>query len=509
MVYPASKPARLYPGQVNSPQTTLAAAIDADDTTINVTDATVLPPSGSTPNILVLGEGSDAEAILFPTVPSGNSFAGVTRGFQGTAKSWGIGTAVSRLHTAYDWDSIRQNFEDLTVISGTCGANLQAYQICYLNPTTNTWFVAASSTNTAGFRGYLLAMAVESKLTGQTIKLCLRGQVQATTALWQYYVGKMVYLVSAGGVSDTAFPGRRIPVGYVLTSDTILFDPTGAIGEPVGVSTVDAAGFIVSVDSDTQDTPSSLSVLNYSIGSYNLLNQIYVCGHFNSHQGTTWTALVNSGTGLAPDATSLPFDGESGSVAVGDFIKIDNEIMRVSSINSGVSPFTVVRGVKGTLAQYHDDNAAIAKTHGIRVEILRYAAYSGYAVVWSKSGIRAFSSTLRESISQGAYLAKLNADPSLSEIEQVYIGDYLYTADRLLGDQVNNDYDNCIYTSDPINAANSGTVVYGVDVSNLAAITYGFTTTEPPSILVRVNIDEKIAADTDVGVGFQFTRICL
>jgi hypothetical protein len=299
-------------------------------------------------------------------------------------------------------------------------------------------------------------------------------------------------------------------VGYVLATDTILFDPTGQKGEPCGLSTIDADGYIATVDSDTQDTPTSLNIENYNIGTYNQLHQVVVCGHFNSHQGTTWTALVNSGTGVAPDATSLPFDGESGSVAVGDFIKIDNEIMRVSDINGGSSPFTVVRGVKGTLAQYHDDNAAIAKTHGIRVEILRYATYSGYAVVWSKSNIRAFSSTLRESISQGAYLAKLNADPTgFTGMKQVYIDGNLYTVDRLLGDQANNDYDNSIYTSDEINAADSGDAVLGIDVSDVSVTTYGFSTSQPPYFLIRINIDEKISVDTDVGIGVQFTRIAL
>ena len=98
----------MYQGVVNSPQTELAAPIDATQDTIPLLDASVLPPA---PNLATLGSGENAETVLYTGV-DGNMLIGVTRGFQGTAKAWAAGTKVARLFTAYDWDSARQNIED-------------------------------------------------------------------------------------------------------------------------------------------------------------------------------------------------------------------------------------------------------------------------------------------------------------------------------------------------------------------------------------------------------------
>lgn len=99
----------MYPGQPNSPQTELAADITAEDTTIPLLNAAALPPA---PNLAVIGTGEDAETVLY-TGKSGNNLTGVTRGFQGAAKAWVQGTKVARNFTAYDYDALRQNVEDV------------------------------------------------------------------------------------------------------------------------------------------------------------------------------------------------------------------------------------------------------------------------------------------------------------------------------------------------------------------------------------------------------------
>src|SRR5690606_29264219 len=98
----------MYPGKVNSPQTELASAIDDEQTTIPLLDASVLPDP---PNLCTIGTGEDAETVLY-TGKSGNNLTGVTRGFQGTAKAWVQGTKVARNFTAYDYDALRENLED-------------------------------------------------------------------------------------------------------------------------------------------------------------------------------------------------------------------------------------------------------------------------------------------------------------------------------------------------------------------------------------------------------------
>ena len=96
----------LYPGKVNSPLTALSEGIDDSQETVPLEDASKLPDA---PNIATIGRGEEAETIKYEG-KDGDTLTGVTRGFQGTAKSWDSGTVVVRVLTAYDWDGIRQNF---------------------------------------------------------------------------------------------------------------------------------------------------------------------------------------------------------------------------------------------------------------------------------------------------------------------------------------------------------------------------------------------------------------
>ena len=99
----------MYPAQVNSRQTEIAAAIDAMQVTIPLVDASLVPDA---PNLLTIGTDESAETILY-TGKSGNDLTGVTRGFQGTADSWAVGTKVARYFTAYDHDSLVNNVGEL------------------------------------------------------------------------------------------------------------------------------------------------------------------------------------------------------------------------------------------------------------------------------------------------------------------------------------------------------------------------------------------------------------
>jgi hypothetical protein len=134
----------MYPGMVNSPELTLTSLISAVTTTIEVTGdvATKLPAA---PNLFVIGTGEDCETILYPTDAVLNVFSGVTREFQGTAKEWALGTVVSRNFTAYDYDALRQNIDELhyqkTVTISPVGGDYHTIQAALdANPTTYTLF---------------------------------------------------------------------------------------------------------------------------------------------------------------------------------------------------------------------------------------------------------------------------------------------------------------------------------------------------------------------------------
>jgi len=98
----------MYPGQANSPQTELSAAIDSTQTTIPVLNASALP---SAPNLVTIGIDDTAETVKY-TGKSGNDLTGCVRGFQGAAKGWSAGTKLARNFTAYDYDALRQNVEE-------------------------------------------------------------------------------------------------------------------------------------------------------------------------------------------------------------------------------------------------------------------------------------------------------------------------------------------------------------------------------------------------------------
>lgn len=497
----------MYPGKVNSPSTALSAAILAGTTTISVADSTDLPAA---PNEMTIGPGEDAETILFHTDASANSFAGVTRAFQGVAKAWPINSPVARRHTAYDYDALRQNLQDMTLLSGTAGENLTQYQVCYLDPAAGTWKVANTSYYAQGMTGQMLAMALETKSTGQTVTLALRGIIEAGSSLWSSYVNKMVYLTYAGAFSNVATTGRRVPIGVVLSATQILFDPTLTIVEPCHPFDTDVLGNHTIVASATQDSITEFYVKSLPMGTFNLLTKLKVCGHFTSHTGAIWTAAVNSGTGISPTATSIPYDGSAGTIATNDYIKIDNEIMKVTDANGGSSPLTVTRAVKGTRATYHDDNASIEKTHGIRIEVYKSGTAYGSNLVYSKSNIHALSTTLRASITNGDYLAKLNADPSgFTNMDEAIIDGNIYSVNKLVGNVADDTYDNSIFTSDPINAADSSDPVYGVDVTDISAIGSGVWETDQYGYLIRVSIDEHISSNVDVFIGLAGTRLTI
>lgn len=103
----------MYPGSVNSKQTELAQAINETQTTFTVLDGTVLPPA---PNVLTLGTDESAETVLY-TGLSGNTVSGVIRGFEGTAKSWTVGTKLARYFTAYDHNAFLNNILEAKTVA--------------------------------------------------------------------------------------------------------------------------------------------------------------------------------------------------------------------------------------------------------------------------------------------------------------------------------------------------------------------------------------------------------
>lgn len=102
--------ATMYPGQINSPSTTLSGALSSTGTTANVTDASVLPTTVPFP--LTIGIDSAQSETVLVTAINGNALT-VTRGWDGTASGWAVDTPCARTFTARDLNDLQNNVNAL------------------------------------------------------------------------------------------------------------------------------------------------------------------------------------------------------------------------------------------------------------------------------------------------------------------------------------------------------------------------------------------------------------
>lgn len=112
----------MYPGMVNSPETTITNGINESDTIIYVLDPARVPEP---PNLMTLGTGTNAETVK--VLEMNDNAITVERGFQGIPKAWPAGTVIARNFTAYDYDTLKENIEDLEATKETpAGAQAKA-----------------------------------------------------------------------------------------------------------------------------------------------------------------------------------------------------------------------------------------------------------------------------------------------------------------------------------------------------------------------------------------------
>ena len=103
----AQKP--MYYGSPYSPQTSLASAIGAADTSITLADASILPEP---PNYITIGSYGDnnCETVLYQ-VRNGNTLSGLTRGVEGSPSTHNAGDPVASYITAALINNIIDNVD--------------------------------------------------------------------------------------------------------------------------------------------------------------------------------------------------------------------------------------------------------------------------------------------------------------------------------------------------------------------------------------------------------------
>lgn len=99
----------MYAPQANSPTTSTVGNISSSATSVTVLDASVLP---SPPMLLVLGGDTENSETVLCTAVSSNTLT-ITRAIEGTARAWAGGTAIGRLFTAKDLQTVQNNITAL------------------------------------------------------------------------------------------------------------------------------------------------------------------------------------------------------------------------------------------------------------------------------------------------------------------------------------------------------------------------------------------------------------
>jgi hypothetical protein len=274
-----------------------------------------------------------------------------------------------------------------------------------------------------------------------------------------------------------------------------------------GESTITAESFSTDVAHATTDADAGKAFTIASFPTHAQIKKIRIRADFTAgQQSNTGSALINDGTGVAPADTSIAYDGDSPTdlFAVDDQILIDSERMDVTGVDTGTNTLTVTKGIKGTMAAYHDDNVVITKgNHGIRVVLFKDSSKKYSERIIELSSMMTYKGVTDAAISANDDYFGLTAD-----IQNLGNGDFLViedTAEEICKVQnVNHDvasatYDYTIFVQDDL-AAHDITkdvkklIIFDLDVpySSGAGTLYG-----------TVFVDEKIAATVNVKIEIE------
>ena len=318
-------------------------------------------------------------------------------------------------------------------------------------------------------------------------------------------------------VDKTIISGKgsvtAVDTDYVLIGDTsdsnnlkkaLVSDLTGA------GTTITAESFSSSPAHLTTDQDAGKSFTISSFPTHAQIKKISIRADFTAgQQSNTGSALINDGTGIAPADTSIVYDGDSPTdlFAIDDQILIDSEKMDVTGVDTGTNTLTVTRGIKGTMAAYHDDNVVITKlNHGIRVVLFKDSSKKYSERIIELSSMITYKGVTDAAISANDDYFGLTAD-----IQNLGNGDFLViedTAEEVCRVQninhnvVSATYDYTIFVQDDL-AAHDITkdvkklIIFDLDVPyNSGAGTLYGTVFVDEKIIATVNVKVEIETDS-------------
>ena len=240
---------------------------------------------------------------------------------------------------------------------------------------------------------------------------------------------------------------------------------------------------------------------------HGMIKKVKFRANMTAGQLTTVSALVNDATGLAPADTSLAFDGKSGTFTNGDYLAIQDEIVKINDADPNTSPITIVRAQKGTTASYLDDNVQITKlNNGFKLQLFKDSNKKPKEMVLELSALMTAVGTTDAAISASDKKIELSADlKNVDNNDTVRIADT--TSEEALvqhntGDVVTAAYDFILYVYDSLAAHNTAksvekVCVYDIPIPYKSAGTtlYGQIQLEEASLAANKTLNIELIID--------------
>ena len=277
----------MYNAKVGSPTTVITANLTAGTTTIPVQDIAALTTA---PGLATLLDGAGNQEVILYTGISGNDLTGVTRGFEGDARTWATGTFISRRLTAHDVNSLQTNLNDHNTqheTGGTDAINLAGLAGESAELATHKADYASKFPDSAGAHNSIY----RGKYLGTSYTPAQKAAIDAGTFVDLYIgdywtIGGVNYRIAGfdyfKNVGDTALTAPHA----VIVPDTVLYSAA------MNATNITTGGYVGSL-MRTVNLAAAITTIETAFGAANVLshNQILVNATTDGKaSGWAWTA---------------------------------------------------------------------------------------------------------------------------------------------------------------------------------------------------------------------------
>jgi len=164
--------------------------------------------------------------------------------------------------------------------------------------------------------------------------------------------------------------GNKVKVAGVTGTGSTIFNSDFVVKEKVSLTafTVQASIGIATAASAL----TSAEVYRYALGAYGEDASLATEKIAGSLSNMTAGISTTMSAGITTTSTTPQLTSTSGFLK-GDFIQIDNEILRIKVVNTGTQ-ITAIRGVLGTKQSPHDNGSIVKKVNVIPSEVRRFSS---------------------------------------------------------------------------------------------------------------------------------------